>query len=258
MRKNVMVLGILLIGYLTSLKANQPFEFSKTPAFKSGEVLIYRLHYGIINGGLASLTVKQHHTDSATMYHARMIAKTVGLADKLFSIKDCYESYFDPELTLPYKAIRNISEGNYRFYNEATFKFNDTIVNSQKSGRHVVPKGTLDMVSSLYYLRNLDIEQLKYGDELDLNTFFGDELFPFKLRYKGIEKIKTNYGKLRCYRFDPVVEPGRMFKSEDSMSFWLSADKSKLPVLVSFDMPIGSVKCELINYGQTLTTLSGD
>jgi hypothetical protein len=49
-------------------------------------------------------------------------------------------------------------------------------------------------------------------------TFWDDEIYPFHLRYKGKEVIKTKYGKIRCHRFDPIVEPGRVFKSEDDMS----------------------------------------
>ncbi|NJK87094.1 MAG: DUF3108 domain-containing protein [Bacteroidales bacterium] len=73
-------------------------------------------------------------------------------------------------------------------------------------------------------------------------------MFPFKFRYKGIEQVKTKFGKIKCYRFDPVVEPGRIFKSEDDMTMWISADQNLLPIAVKFDMLVSSLHCELEEY----------
>ena len=87
--------------------------------------------------------------------------------------------------------------------------------------------------------------KLQKGDAIDVITFFGDEIFPFKIRYTGKEEIKTKFGRIMCFRFDPVVEPGRIFKSEDDMTMWISDDKNLIPVLVKFDMLVGSIKCEL-------------
>lgn len=217
-------------------------------AFNSGEKLTYLLHYGFINGGKATLTLSDKVIEEQSALHAKMYAKTTGVTDKIFHIEDVYESYFDHEYTLPYKSVRDISEGGYKYYNEVNFAHNDTTVNSHKSGEHSVPKGTLDMVSALYHLRTIDFDNLAKGDELNFNTFFDDEVFPFKLRYKGTEKVKTKHGKIRCHRFDPIVEPGRIFKSEDDMSFWLTDDENLVPVLIKFDLIVGSVKCELIEY----------
>jgi hypothetical protein len=76
-------------------------------------------------------------------------------------------------------------------------------------------------------------------------TFFGDEIFPFKIRYSGKEEIKTKFGRMICFRFDPVVEVGRIFKTEDDMTLWISDDQNLLPILIKFDMLVGSIKFEL-------------
>ncbi len=217
-------------------------------SFKSGEELIYTLKYGLIHGGDATLSLNTADYNSKQVYHARAHAKSAGITDKLFKIEDVYESYFDTKTCLPYKAIRNISEGGYKYYNEVRFSHNDSILVSQKSGVYKVPSNILDVVSSLYYLRNIRPDTLKKGDVIPITTFFGDEIFPFPLRYRGIETVKTKLGKFRCYRFDPVVEVGRMFESEDDMTMWISADQNMVPIRVKFDMIVGSVKCDLAKY----------
>jgi hypothetical protein len=221
---------------------------SKQKAFNAGEKLTFLLHYGIIKGGKATLTLSDNTIENKNAFHAKMQARTTGITDKIFRIEDTYESYFDHEYTLPYKSVRKINEGDYKYYNEVNFAHNDTTVISHKSGEHIVPKGTLDMVSALYFLRTLDLDTIHKGKELCFNTFFDDEVFQFRIRYKGKDKVKTKYGKVRCHRFDPIVEPGRIFKSEDDMSFWLTDDENMVPVLIKFDLIVGSVKCELIDY----------
>jgi hypothetical protein len=86
------------------------------------------------------------------------------------------------------------------------------------------------------------------GSVLHTVTFFDEELFPFDIRYKGKEEVRTKYGKIRCYRFDPVVAPGRMFESEDDMTIWISDDRNMIPVKVRFDLLVGSLHVELGNY----------
>ena len=221
---------------------------SNSQIFKGGEELVYSLKYGIIHGGDASISLRETNYNNKKVFHARAYARSVGITDKLFKIEDIYESYFDPETCLPYKAIRNIREGGYRYYNEAIFAHSDSTVYSQKSGKIVVPPDILDVVSSLYFLRKMDLDKLKDGDVIPIVTFFGDEIFPFPLRYRGIESVKTKLGRFECHRFDPVVEVGRIFESEDDMTVWISADKNRIPIRVRFDMIVGGVLCDLTEY----------
>lgn len=226
----------------------KPGKGPKKSSFKSGEKLVYNLHYGIIKGGNATLTVDEKLFGSKKVFYAKAYAKTTGLTNTLFPIEDSYESYFDKHTGLPYKAIRNIKEGGYKYYSEDFFIYSDTTVINKKHGRKKIPVNTLDMVSSLYYLRNINTDTLKKGDIITFNTWFADEIFPFYLRYKGKEIVTTKFGKVKCLRFDPVVEPGRIFKSEDDMSFWVTDDENLVPVLIEFDLIVGSVKCELVEY----------
>lgn len=240
---------IIFLSFITA-GATGPGKKSSnsTSGFRDGEHLEYAMRYGFIHGGNASITLRETQLNDLTVYHARALARSVGVTDKLFRIEDIYESYFDMNSGLPYKAIRNISEGNYKYYNEVTFAHTDSSLYSMKSGEFQVPPDILDMVSSLYYLRRMDMDTLKKGEVVEIVTFFGDEIFPFPLRYRGKETIKTQLGKFRCHRFDPVVEVGRIFESEDDMTVWISADANKVPIRVSFDMIVGSVRCDLTGY----------
>jgi hypothetical protein len=214
--------------------------------YKPGEKLSYIIKVGPIIGGIASLTLRQVTYDNKVVYHSRGEGKTVGIAEKLYSVKDVFESYFDTQTGLPYKLVRDVKEGSYKKHEEAFFdRVNNTAYSMRLDTTIQVPPDILDMISLIYFIRILDMSQVKPGDVLKTVTYFDDELFPFEIRYKGKEDVKTKFGKIKCYRFDPVVEPGRMFDSEDDMTIWLSADKNIIPVKVRFDLLVASLRMEL-------------
>jgi hypothetical protein len=222
---------------------------SSIPAFQQGEEINYELHYGFIKAGEASITLgKEVFGERTDIFHARAQAKTTGVANKLFRVLDIYESFFDIRSNLPYKSIRNIREGNYKYYNEVYFDHYENTVKSQKSGVHKVPANMHDMLSAFFYVRRVDFTQYKGGEIVSVDTYFGDEVFPFYIIFKGREEISTSMGKFKCLRFVPIVEPGRIFKESDDMTFWLSDDENKVPVSVKFDMIVGSFKCDLVSF----------
>jgi hypothetical protein len=223
-----------------------------TPAFKDGEELKYLIHYGFITGGEASINLKvEKFGGSMDVFHATAKGKTTGLAGKLFHVYDVYESFFDINSNFPLKSIRDITEGNYKYYNVVYFNHNNNTVESQKSGIHKVPENILDMVSAFFYVRRVDLSKFKGGEIIYVDTYFGDEVFPFYIIFKNREVISTEMGKFKCLRFVPIVEPGRIFKESDDMTFWLSDDDNKIPVRIKFDMIVGSFKCDLIDYKNT-------
>jgi hypothetical protein len=89
---------------------------------------------------------------------------------------------------------------------------------------------------------------LQKGDMITITTWFTDELYPIRLRYIGMDDVRTKVGKIRCYKFNPVTESGRLFKDENGATFWFSADKNYLPVKVRFDIFVGSFTVDLNSY----------
>lgn len=220
---------------------------SVEPVFKDGEELVFVLHYGFINGGRATLTVTQTNTGGRNVFHTVAKAKTTGLTDKIFRVVDVYESYFDISSNLPMMALRNISEGNYKKYDEVWFNNTDHKVKNTK-GEFKVPENTLDMLGGLFYIRRIDFTNFKPGDIVSVITWFDDRVFPFYIVFKGRETVSNGMGKFKCLKFVPVVEPGRIFKENDDMTIWLSDDANKLPIQIRFDMLVGSFKCDIESY----------
>ena len=177
-----------------------------------------------------------------------MLGKTTGITDRLYKVRDEYQAYFDPLTILPYKSIRDISEGRYKKYNVVSWDHDSLRVTNIDRDTFEITPDMRDMVSVFHLIRNSDFERMQYDDLIKVNTFFDNELFPFDMRYRGVETIKTRLGRFKCIKLVPYVEPGRIFNSEDDMTIWLSADKNRVPVRVKFDLKVGSIKIDLIAY----------
>jgi hypothetical protein len=216
--------------------------------FIPGEKLKYLIYYGLVNGGYVNIDLESTEYENKKAFHSTMIATTAGLADVLYKVKDEYQSYFDPVTCLPYKSIRDISEGRYKRYQLAFFDRENHKVINNSDKEFAVSSDILDMVSVFYYVRNLNFDKLKPGEVIKLVTFFDNEIFPFDMRYRGIETVRTKKGEFRCFALVPYVEKGRVFENDDDMVVYLSADRNRVPIRFEFTLRIGSAKCDLIEY----------
>jgi hypothetical protein len=242
---------LILINILfLLLKAN-----SQDQAYKPGEKLEYLVHYGFINGGLATLELKKDSFAGKEVLHSIFFAQTTGIADALFKVRDIFEAYIDPSTELPLKSIRNVSEGRYRRYNVVLFdhysRTDSAVLVSNLTGKHIAVQNIHDILSCFYFFRKSIMSKnpvLKRGDMITIMTWFTDELYPIRLRYTGMDDVRTKTGKIRCYKFNPVTETGRLFKDENGATLWFSADKNYLPVKVRFDIFVGSFTVDLSSY----------
>lgn len=218
-------------------------------AYIPGETLKYILYYGFVDGGKAEINLRHVPTnDGKIIYHAKAEAKTIGMARWFIALDDVYESYFNETDCKPIKAIRNIKENDYSYYDEVHYDHVNKKVTSKKNGTVKVPANIYDVISSLYYLRRTKFNKLKMNDTISVMTYFADEIFPYRIIFKGRETITTPLGQIKALKFQPIVETGRVFKEQDDMRFWISDDANFLPLRVEFDMFIGSIKCDLKEY----------
>lgn len=247
MRNIVLITGFYLVFAIPC--------FSQVKSYQPDERISYIIHYGLITGGVASLELRQDTLRGKDVWHSVLIGRTTGLADVIFRVLDVYESYIDPTTELPVLAVRNIREGRYKRYNEVVFdhktRKDSAILTSDLTGVHIAPQGIHDILSCFYWYRNRifpGLETVNIGDTITVITWFTDELYPIKMIYMGIEQVKTKAGRIRCHKFNPVTEKGRLFKTEQDVSFWFSDDKNYLPVKIRFDIFVGSFMVDMIDY----------
>lgn len=241
---------LILLAFLVSNPGNAQQE----PAFEAGEWFKFRIHYGMFTASYATLKVNKTTLNNKSVYHVKGRGKSTGLLSLFFKVDDDYQSYFDIESGDPYRFIRKIDEGGYTKdiqidFNHHTKKALVHDKEKDKKTIHDFKVGTQDMISSFYYLRNkVDTKNLKVGEKVDINMFFDKENFGFKLKFLGREVMKTKFGKVPSLKFRPIVQSGRVFEEEESLTVWVSDDKNKVPLRIKADLAVGSLKADLEAY----------
>lgn len=222
-------------------------------AYDIGEWFKFRIHYGLVTAGYATLEVTQDEAKSDA-YHIKGFGETVGLSRLFFKVEDYYETKVDKKTALPYQFIRKIDEGGHT--KNKVIDFDQTarvayVHDKKRNKEHEIetPGDVQDMVSTFYYLRNaVDTANLNVGDETEVTMFFDEENYPFKLRFLGREQIKTKFGKVNTLMFRPLVLAGRVFKEQESLTVWVSDDDNKIPLRIKASLAVGSIKADLDAY----------
>jgi hypothetical protein len=219
-------------------------------AFRVGEKVSYKIYYGIIDAGVASISVNATNQkfNGRESYHIVGEGKSVGTFDWFFKVRDRYETYMDKEGLFPHRFIRNCDEGGYKIFQDYTFYQDQRAYKNHRNETFVTPEFVQDMMSSYFYARTLDYSSLKKGDIITVMTLVDDEIYPLRMKYLGKETIKIDMGKFNCLRFAPVVQKGRVFKKEEDLSVWITDDANHIPVLARAKILVGSIKMELTGY----------
>ena len=223
-------------------------------AYTTGEWFKLRIHYGMVNAGYASLEIKDAVKNNKKVHHVVGKGWTVGMAKFFFEVDDNYESYFNKETNKPYVFIRNINEGGYTKNQQGYFNQNSNTVlvkdyKNKTEKTFNVPENVQDIVSAFYYLRNHPkIDKLNIGESISIDMFFDDETTKFKLKFVGRENINSKFGKINCMMFRPLVQAGRVFKEEESLTVWSSDDNNKIPIRVKASLAVGSIKADIDQY----------
>lgn len=232
------------------------FAFSFTQQLDNiqpGEMLHYRIHYGVLNAGTATLTAVKRNYQGQPHLYVKGYGRTTGAVRAFFKVEDHYESYINIKSGLPSFYVRNVHEGGYTQHLETVFNHtNNTLLltdkekNSTRSLRSV--KGVQDMLSAFYHLRSLDASDLRVGSVRKLNIWIDDELFPFQLRVVGTENVKTKFGTINCLKIVPQVISGRVFRDKEGVTLWVSNDRNYVPIAIKAELAVGSLKASIDSY----------
>jgi len=241
---------VILFIFLTAVG----FKPQKNDAFEKGERFVFKINYGFINAGLATLEVKEATINNKNVFHVVGKGYTTGMSRFFFKVNDTYESYIDKETGNPYQFVRKIDEGGYIKNQEGFFNQveNNVFVKDYKNKvekTFPVTKNVQDILSSFYYLRNYpNIDKMKPGEFMAIDMFLDDKITKFRLKFLGREDIKTKFGIVPTMIFRPLVQTGRIFKEEESLTIWISDDDNKMPIRIKANLLVGSIRADLNDY----------
>ena len=232
------------------LNAGDEFCGIRNTAFIAGETSVFKVYYTLgvyIGAGEASFTVNLEKFNNKPVYHITGEGKTYSFYDSFFRVRDKYETFMDTASMQPLKFIRNVDEGGYKKYENVTFnqQTNTAVTNN---GVFKVTPCIQDVLSSIFYARNIDFNKYKPEDKIPFTMFLDNEVYNLYIRYMGKEVIKTKYGKFKAIKFKPLLVKGTIFEGGEKMLVWVSDDANHLPLRVESPISVGSIKVDMMNY----------
>jgi hypothetical protein len=242
---------LLLIIVSFPIHADDDFCSIKNSAFQAGETITYKAYYSLasmyISGGEAVFSLRQEQWNEKTVYHVVGTGKSFGLVDNFFKVRDKYETYIDTGTLKPYKFIRDVDEGGYKTYENITFnRTANTAITA--AGVFKVPLCVQDVLSSIFYARNIDFNKYKPVDKIPFSMFLDNQVYDLYIRYLGKEVLKTRYGKFRTIKFKPLLIKGTIFEGGEKMTVWVGDDSNHLPLRVESPIIIGKLDADMMTY----------
>lgn len=227
-------------------------------SFKSGERIEFRGVYNWtfiwINAGDVVFTVSDTIYNGHEAYYFCAKGWSLKEYDWFFKVRDKFESIVQKDGYKPLWFERNTSEGGFNVFNRYIYNYSDSTVSiaSQTSERAYkieekeLPPCTFDLLSAIYYCRNLDFSNCKPDEIIPLSMVVDDEIFSLYIRYKGREIITSREGtKYNTIKFSIKLVEGTVFNAGEDMTVWITDDVNRVPVLVQAKILVGSVKALL-------------
>ena len=256
MKKGIKLAMIPVIALMAfSKKAETPVQAIncniENNAFKAGEKITYTVYYAVagiyVNAGTATFTNTLEVLNNKPVYHIVGEGNTNSSYDWIYKVRDKYETYIDTTTMQALKFVRNVNEGGYKKYQNVTFnKAANTAVTND--GVFKVPACVQDVVSSVFYARNIDFSKLRKDDKIGFSMYLDNEVHNMHIRYLGKETIKTKYGKFNAINFKPLLIKGTVFEGGENMTVWVTDDENHIPVRIESPIVVGKVKIDMMNH----------
>lgn len=229
-------------------------------AFRVGEKLTFKVRYGIIKAGQATMEVKERVKlpDSSEAYHIISTARSSGAFDIFYKVRDSVQTFLDVNGFFSRRFKKQLREGGYkydlfvdydqrhgianvqtiRYYNEEPLR-----VKKKETFQLKVPAYVLDVLAAFYYVRT---QELRVGEPIYMTNHDNKKVYDLQVIIQRKERVKVKAGKFNCIVISPRLRGEAIFKQKGELWIWLTDDQYKIPVQMKSKVVVGSITTELI------------
>lgn len=229
-------------------------------SFQDGEVLTFVANFtwGVMRTEVGELTTTVNYREDGREPYFQTVAsvKTYSFFDVFFKIRDAYEGRFRADDLTPLYFSRDIHEGKYTIENKFHFHADHTIdmriTRSNNRVKDTLMQGkpcTFDLMTLLYFTRNIDTSTMKERDRFSLSFVIDEEMHDLFFRYAGTELKKVpGVGTFRCKKFVASLVAGVVFSGKEEMFVWISDDNNRIPIWIESPTKVGKVSARIGKY----------
>ncbi len=217
-----------------------------------GEKLVFNVHW---LGIPAARAVMKMNSAASGKYQLEAKVQTIGMANFIHDVNDLLKSDGNLSSTRDFQSStyhKDQRTGNKIFLSDYLFKLEESAIyrswkNQKPKKIDITSKNTNDPLSAFYTLRSRP--QLLPDTTLTWHTI--DSNKEIKLIVKVGHK-RVEHTPLGMFEIIPlkVKTPAsvELFRQEDAIEIWLTADERRMPVRVETRMKLGSVAADLVEF----------
>ncbi len=240
-------LGIILTlpsGTVSAAESLAASPAGSQSPFNPGERLTYSISWSkMLSAGTAAMEVKKEKAgDGGEVFRFISTARTIGMVDSIYPVRDTVKSLFDPRTRESLSYDLDQSHGKRKKKRRMVFDHEaGTVAFTENDKKEVIaiPEQTQDALSSLYYLRTK--KDFIVGTPIVFNIHDGGKNWSVEVHVLGREKLKTSLGEFDTIKVKTYPKYEGVFMHKGEIFIWLTDDSRKIPVLMKSTITIGSI-----------------
>jgi hypothetical protein len=247
--------GVFLVTVWLAMRAwaGDTNEVVEGPAlwFPVGEGMVYRIYWGVIPVGEATITTAWIRDNGRTLLEVSYRARSNKVLSTLYPVDDTIKTLVEPETFRPVSFTMDMREGRHRKQELTTFDYEGGVGRWQsllknKEKTFAIDAETRDLVTFMYFARR---QGFTPGAEHKFRVMADEKVYDLAIKArKDLETIDLpNHGEVSCLRLDPEAQFNGIFMRTGKATVWVSNDSRRLTTKVSASVPVvGSVKAILV------------
>jgi len=222
-----------------------PTEPTPLPVpFAPGERLEYEVKFGIFRVGRASMEVKGIDTVRGTpCYH---VVFAIHGSAIFYSLTDTLESWFSVSDLTSRRFVQDNVENRKRYYHR--YEIHPELGYFVQDGKDTLPttQEPLDDASFFYFARTVPLE---VGQTYAYPRYFKPDRNPVTLSVVSSDSVNTPAGRFAAIAVRPVFKSRGLFSEGGRAQVYLSADASRIPLVIRSWMSVGNLTMSLRSRG---------
>lgn len=251
MRKTGLIAVVLLCCLAGAGRSEESLVLNPylTEVFDKGEKLVFTLSWLKVVGGSAEMTVTP--LPESGKVRIQSIAQSNAFFSRIFRVRDEIESIVDRDDLSTVLFHKKLDERG-RKKEEVTVIDEQRGIAVRKGVETRVPKPIFDPLSTIYYLRTLDLSP---GKTYVFATLADGKLYTIEASVLHRETVRTDAGMFVTVLVEPKMRHGGIFRDENTtLQIWYTDDERRLPVRIRSTIPAGSITATLKSIGSTPVT----
>ena len=232
------LLAAIVLGILV-----QPSVGGGVP-FEVGEKLTFAVKFGFIKAGIATMEVRDVvDFNGRRCYRLISEARSTMPFSLFFEVRDHVESLMDSAYLYSVRYEKRLKEGSYQ-KNEVVLFDQDRHLALYPDGVEIpTPDGVQDVLSSLYYVRTLN---LRVGESVFIKNHADRKNYPLEVKVLRVETVEVPAGRFECFVVEPILKASGIFQHKGRLTVWLTKNPPHFPVMMKSKIVIGSISAVLI------------